>query len=216
MKYSIIIPTMWFYVNQLHEMLTVYNSMNSVGEILLINNDSTKTPELNFDKVRIIGNGKNVYVNPAWKLGVEESKFENVILANDDITLKGDINRLFELVSFVLSEGVIIGPSEKCYAGINLNNIKFSKVLSKIKMNYGFGVFMFIKRSTFLNTQIPNNILVWHGDRILYLRNKAWRFEGIEIITGMSGTSSKINLNGIAKKESMAFHKYLRSNGIRK
>lgn len=216
MKYSIIIPTMWFHVTQLQEMLSVYDSMNSVGEILVIDNDNTKTPELNFNKLRIISKGENLYVNPSWKFGIEESRYNNVILANDDIIIQGDINRLFELTGFLLNKGVVIGPNEKCYTGINCNDIKFNKVESGVKMNYGFGVFMFMKKETFLNTPIPNNILVWRGDRILHLQNKIWNFEGIEIVTGMSGTTSKLDLGKIAAIEKIAFRKYLKRNKLNK
>ena len=41
---------MWFHIQQLNEMLNIYNSLDSVGEILIINNDETKRPELNFEK----------------------------------------------------------------------------------------------------------------------------------------------------------------------
>lgn len=204
---------MWFHVRQLQEMLAIYDSINSVGEILLVNNDNTKTPELNYNKVRLIGDGKNIYVNKAWKLGVKEAKFDKVVLVNDDLTIQGDVNSLFELVSFLLKDGVIIGVGEKCYSG-KVSKIKFVErpIENKKDMGWGFGVFMFLTKNTFLNTPIPDNILVWYGDHILYYSNKAWSFEGVNIITSMKGTTSKINLTGFAKREKLAFQKYLRLN----
>lgn len=209
MKYSIIIPTMWFHIAQLYEMLPVYASINSVGEILLIDNNGVKRPELNFDKVRIIGNGKNIYVNPSWKLGVQESKFDNIVLVNDDITVQGDIYELFRLISFLLSKDTVIGVDEKCFTNIE-TEIGFKKITVKNKISYGFGVFMFMQKSTFLNTLIPNDILVWYGDSILYLKNKAWTFEGVNILTEMGGTSRKLNLSGFALREKQAFERYLK------
>jgi len=214
MKYSIIIPTMWFHVVKLQEMLAVYNSMNSVGEILIINNDDTKTPELNFSKVRLIGSGKNIYVNPSWKLGVQEAKFEKVALVNDDITIKGDINSLFTNVSYLLRKGVIVGVGANCYS----ENVEFKIKLierpltNRTNMGYGFGVFMFLNKETFISTPIPDDILVWYGDHILYYKNTAWSFEGVQITTSMRGTTSKIDLRGFAMKEKRAFFKYLDAN----
>ena len=206
---------MWYHVNQLCAMLAIYNSMDIVGEILIINNDDTKTPELNFSKVRLIGSGKNIYVNKAWKLGVEESKFDNAVLVNDDITIKGDLNLLFENISYMLREGVIVGVGANCYSKKNVVfKIKLRKrsIENRTEMGYGFGVFMFINKDTFLNTPIPDNILVWYGDYILYYKNTAWSFEGVQIRTAMRGTTSKIDLRGFALKEKRAFFKYLSEN----
>lgn len=201
---------MWFHVSQLKEMLAIYNSMDSVGEILIVNNDVTKTPELNFSKVRLIGSGKNIYVNKAWKLGVEEAKFNKVVLVNDDITIKGDLVSLFENISYILRDGVIVGVGD-CYSKDTVSKIKLKKrpIGDKTNMGYGFGVFMFLNKQTFLSTPIPDDILVWYGDHILYYKNEAWSFAGVQIKTSMRGTTSKINLTGFALKEKRAFFKYL-------
>ena len=203
---------MWFHIQQLNEMLTIYNSLDSVGEILIVNNDETKRPELNFEKVRIIGNGKNIYVNPSWKLGVQESKFDNVILANDDITIKGELDLLLRNISYLLREGIIVGVGENCYRkGVSLLKLKECPINDKTRMGWGFGVFMCMKKITFLNTPIPKDFLVWYGDHILYLTNKAWSFEGVSIDTNMKGTTSKLNLSGFAAREKQAFHRYLKA-----
>jgi hypothetical protein len=194
-------------------MLFVYNSIPKVGEIVLIDNATENKPDLsNFDKLRVITKGENLFVNPSWKFGVQESKFNNIVLVNDDITIGDNITYLFELVSNLLRENVVIGPSEKCYIKEESSTaIKFIKVTKKHKMNYGFGVFMFMKKSTFINTPIPNELLVWRGDRILHLRNKVLCFEGINIVTRMRGTTSKINLTGFAEREKLVFNKYLKT-----
>ncbi len=211
MKYSIIIPTMYFHVEQLHEMLTVYNAIPSVGEILIINNDKAKEVYFPLSKVRTIGNGVNKYVNPSWTFGVKEAKYDNIILANDDITIKGNLPLLLEHVSYLLREGVIIGVGEKCYEN-KISNIKIVErpIFNKTNMGYGFGVFMCIRKATFLNTPIPDDFLVWYGDHILYYKNKAWIFTGVQITTSMRGTTSKIDLSGFAVKEKRAFSKYLK------
>jgi len=210
-KCTIIIPTMWFHVEKLKLMLSIYNDIQSVGEILIVDNDSTKTPELSFSKVRLIGDGTNLFVNPSWLLGVKEAKFESVVLVNDDIIIKDNLNSLFENIICILCEGRIVGADVTCYTNVESKlALRKRPVKNKLSMGYGYGVFMFVKKSTFLNTPIPNDIKVWYGDHILYYKNEAWCFSGVKIETAMRGTTSRINLSGVARKEKMAFYKYLK------
>lgn len=213
MKYSIIIPTMYFHTNQLGSMINMYNSLDCVGEILIINNNQDLHIQYDsYEKVRTIGTGKNLYVNPSWELGVKSAKFDNVILANDDITIKGNLNELLTLAAHLLREGVIFGPASSCYYTTKFYKdrpLHFERAVTRDKytINYGFGVFMLMKRSTFLNTSIDENFLIWFGDHILFLQNEAWHFEGIKIITSMQGTTSKLDLRQQKVIEQNTFRK---------
>ena len=69
-KYSIIIPTMWR-SELIHQMLPLYDRSEYVGEVIIIDNDPSKMPDLSqFEKVRHYAMKENIYVNPAWNLGV--------------------------------------------------------------------------------------------------------------------------------------------------
>jgi hypothetical protein len=212
MKYSVIIPTMYFHVGQLTSMLAVYERIMWIGEVLIINNNKEKQVDFNFSKVRVIGDGVNKYVNPSWKFGVENAKYENIVLANDDITINGNLSKLFYLTSFLLAPNIVIGASTRCYPefAANTENVKLCKqqVKNKKKITHGFGVFMMMKKSTFQNTNIPEDFLVWYGDHILCLVNEAWEFSGVDIITSMRGTTSRINLKNQAILERNAFRNY--------
>lgn len=206
---------MYFHVKQLKQMLIVYNTMECIEEILIINNNKDRAVDFNMDKVRVIGTGDNMYVNPSWKYGVENAKCSNVILANDDITLMGDLSKLLKNVSFLLKEKMILGPNATCFPRYKSSPVlKFfpSSSGSKYVMNYGFGVFMIMKKETFLNTKIPDNFLVWYGDHVLYLKNTPWEFAGITIATFMAGTTSKLKLNRIKINERKEWHKYIKTN----
>jgi hypothetical protein len=213
MKFSVIIPTMYYHVEQLQAMLAVYNDMEIIGEILIINNSKERQVDFNLRKVRVIGDGVNKYVNPSWEYGVINAKCENVVIANDDITVTGNIPTLFEMISTFLKKGVVVGPSTICFpeygkflSESDTNKIRFKKqVINKRKITYGFGTFMFMKRNTFLNTAIPKDFLVWYGDHILCLRNEAWEFSGVTINTRMRGTTTKIPLHNRAILERKAF-----------
>ena len=87
-RYSVIIPTMWKCLPIFSKALKSYINNPLVGEIIIINNDVSKTPdwsELNHSKVRMFNQQTNIFVNPAWNLGVRESKFKLLCIANDDI-----------------------------------------------------------------------------------------------------------------------------------
>lgn len=203
---------MYFHIGQLVNMLSVYNNMDCIGEILVINNDKDKAIPFQLSKVKTIGNGENLFVNPSWKYGVKNAKFENIIIANDDITIKGDLTKLLNWVGALLKDDRIFGPGASCFPkyrnGSDLK-IRQSYSVSPYIMNYGFGTFMIMKKETFLNTIIPEDFLVWYGDHFLYLNNEPWEFEGIEIITAMAGTTSKLNLRYVKKKERAEWKKYL-------
>jgi len=216
MKYTIIIATMYFHIKQLYQMLVVYNAMDCIGEILLVNNNEDSRFDFNLDKIRVIGTGVNQYVNPSWKLGATEAKYENIIIANDDILLKGDVETLFLYIADRLKGNSVFGPSKRCFAKykvIRKLGCERARTASKYRMNYGYGVLMFTKRSTFLNTAIPDDFLVWYGDHLLFAYNQPWEFTGIEIETDMKGTTSKLDLSGFAEKEREAFTKLTVQNG---
>lgn len=212
MKYSVIIPTMYFHVEQLTKMLIVYESIVCIGEVLIINNNKEKQVDLNFSKVRTIGNGNNLYVNPSWTYGAENAKFDNIIIANDDINIIGNLESLLNVLLTILNDNRVFGPSMYCFDKFNKNTngqikIKPSVSKSKFVINYGFGVFMCMTKTLFQNTNIPDDFKIWYGDHILYLRNEPWEFSGINIKTNMRGTTSKLNLYDFMVSEKLAFSK---------
>ena len=91
-KFSVIIPTMWC-SDLILQLLTNLESSHFVGEIILIDNDKSKRPAhiLNTDKIRIIEQEQNIYVNPAWNRGIELAKNECIALCNDDINFDPNI-----------------------------------------------------------------------------------------------------------------------------
>ena len=80
-KFSVIIPTMWK-CDLIFKLLPILEASDFVGEILLIDNDkSNRPPQItNTTKLRIIEQEQNIYVNPAWNLGVELSNYPNICI----------------------------------------------------------------------------------------------------------------------------------------
>lgn len=84
---SIIVPTMWRY-EPFCNFLSTMVELDVVGEVILINNDITKTPNhpvLQHPKLVVKNYPSNIYVNPAWNIGAEAARFEHLCFLNDDV-----------------------------------------------------------------------------------------------------------------------------------
>lgn len=114
--FSVICPTMW-YGAELKHMLPLLDTHPEVGQIILINNCNENTPkwfsETRWNKVTTISPAKNVYVNPAFNLGVSTSKYEKILLMQDDIFFDPDLLRLIS--EYVTSENGCIALNACCY-----------------------------------------------------------------------------------------------------
>lgn len=77
--------------NELQHSLPLLDICPSVGEIFLINNDAAKTPGWYMNtsqflkKVKMYTPRQNIYVNPAFNIGVKHSHFDHIVLLQDDI-----------------------------------------------------------------------------------------------------------------------------------
>lgn len=199
--FTIIIPTMWYFPKELDLMVSRYNKIIEVKEILIINNRKAGQFVLPYKKVRVIGTGKNMFVNPAWNLGVQEAKTDKVILANDDIKINS-IKALIVFIDHIIKIGRIIGMDTSCYKGI----VPAWDTKPIIKMNYGFGVFMAITKESYIS--IPKEFKVWYGDAIQFKNNEAVVISGCKIRTPMRGTSRKLDLSRERRLEGKAWKKY--------
>lgn len=198
-KFTIIIPTMWYYPEMLYNTVKKYQDCTEITEILIVNNREEGRVALPFDKVRIIGSGKNLFVNPAWNLAVEHSKSNKLVFANDDIEIYGDLNAFFKFISANLKDGQAIGPHSCCISMYHLENPKtLSLQKGGASMLGGSGVFMIMNKKSY--HVIPKELPIWHGDLIQYEVNQYYVFKGgITIETNMRGTTSKLMTNNEAK-----------------
>lgn len=151
--FSVIIPTMWK-SDKIHKMLPIYQNNEFVKEIIIIDNDSTKKPNLSlYSKVIYYTKNTNLYVNPSWNLGFSFSNYET-ILANDDIFIS-DLSKILE--SFQNTEYDIIGVSLE-----NKGEFSIQKINNFPENSYG--CFMYVKNYTY----IPEKYKIWYGDRFLF------------------------------------------------
>jgi hypothetical protein len=165
---SVILPTLWkpdplFII----ETVTALSKHELVGEIIIIDNNPSKTPSHIFeigDNVFVYPQHQNIFVNPAWNLGVEYSKFDNLLIINDDIQFN---TSLLHLVYPHLSSNVgMIGVGESCWGDITS---PFSLIPVSYR-NTGYGCLFFIHKESYKH--IPHEMKIWCGDDYLFIVNK--------------------------------------------
>lgn len=198
--YTTIIPTMWFHSKSLQTMVSKYQDNKQIKEILIINNNNSKRLRFTENKVRIIGNGKNQFVNPSWNLGVKETKTEKIIIANDDIIID-KFHVLMEVVESCLIPGMIMGMDKSCYTSDNIWNLT-----KPVKMGHGFGTFMALYKKDYI--EIPKEFKIWYGDVIQFTALAPLAISGVRVFTPMAGTTSKLNLRRERIQEKQAFLEY--------
>lgn len=151
---------MWF-SSKLECLIEELIKSELVEEIIIIDNNtlSNNKTKIVSQKLKVLPQKENIFVNPAWNLGVEISKNENIIISNDDLCIT-NINKV--LLEILNTNFDFIGLD---YQNINNND---GVIITKTSggMTKGFGCFMFIKKNKYI--QIPENIKIWFGDAILY------------------------------------------------
>ncbi len=208
-RYSVIIPTMWKCISDLKYMVDLYTKAPLIAEIIIIDNDKKAAIELQSYKVRVIGTGVNIFVNPAWNLGVGEARHEKIIIANDDIRIP-EFAELLTAIDYRLKPGDIIGPNVNCFAkfGLKLGAITFKKEVND--QGYGYGCFMVMHKNDY--TPVPDELKVWCGDNIQSAMLNNLSFNGVQVITQMQTTSKTLDLSVNRKVEFPFFKKWWDAN----
>lgn len=167
-EYSVIIPTIqkaWSITKMLLESIL---KDNLVGEVILINNGG---PPINLvdGKLKIVNLQENIFVNPAWNLGVSLAKFDNIALVNDDIILP---NNIFGKIVNLEGYGIVGCNPELATTDETFE--EFDCEVNGIKEigdrpNH-FGVFMVFRKDKYI--PIPDKYKIWCGDDWLISKNK--------------------------------------------
>ena len=168
-KFSIVVPTMWRVSALFTDFLKQLVDCVHVDEIIIINNDKDKTPAdaiLQHAKIRMLTMPRNIYVNPAWNLGVSVSSNDAICIMNDDITFD---TRLFDKVyAYIIeSTGVIglspglaqFGQREHADSSITINTWNNENT-------FGFGCLMFVHKKAW--QPIPESLKIYYGDNYIF------------------------------------------------
>lgn len=186
-KFSIVIPTLWK-SNRIHKLLDDLIKCDDVDEIIIIDNNKGYYNHYDriLDKVNLIQMDDNIYVNPAWNLGVSLSKNYSIALVNDDINFNTIIFKF--LNSYRLDRFGIIGMDTLNYK----THIEAPKIQKEDRRNvqrFGWGCFIAFDKKYWID--IPDNIKLWYGDDFIRMFNNApvSYITDFKIETDMSTTS---------------------------
>lgn len=213
--FSVIVPTMWRGA-QLAVMFPAILASNSVGEVILIDNDRTARPLafeqfLSNPKLRVIDKGRNLYVNPSWNLGVSEAKFDQICLLSDDVLF--DPGLFDQLITKVTEDVGVIGASYKTILkeksvfkqAVQLGlPIQFTEVTHHMPL-LCFGILMFVHKVNYHDID-EDKFKIFYGDYWQFVcnrkyGNKSYYMDGIRLATQMTTTSSAKEFLPIAEAE---------------
>jgi len=163
MSYSVVIPTLWLPHGFQRQLLALV-AHSLVTEVLIINNRTAATPDwavLSNRKIRRLDQAANIYVNPAWNLGVAQAQCELICLLNDDINFD------LSVFDFLLDK---VSAGQGIY-GLNMMDESPSLSLSPVVDRcWGFGCLMIFHRDSYL--VIPHALKILYGDDYLFSRNR--------------------------------------------
>ncbi len=175
---SIIIPTLQKEVNILNKLISELVCDECIDEVIVVDN-SLKGYDHSSKKVKVIIPETNLFVNPAWNLGIKNAKNEYFGILNDDLLLpKNMCKQVYEFLIANTDVG-LIGLSNNVKGLTKLNDfetypkdskikIKPMKNLLKDQADYWGSAFFGHKNSYY---PIPDDIKIWCGDNYLLKMN---------------------------------------------
>jgi hypothetical protein len=209
-KYSIIIPTLWK-SNRIHELLRDLIGSEFVDEIILIDNAGKYFEYYEaLDKVKLVQVEENIYVNPAWNLGIKIAKNDCITLLNDDINFDPNIFGIID--KNVLDAFGIIGMGEGNYkTPIDKERGPYLDIWKPGVNDWGWGCFIMLNKKDWID--IPDNIKIWYGDNFIKDVNPAPKssLRNFRVETEMSTTSDGDEWNDRKKEDHINFINYLRN-----
>lgn len=185
LEFSFVIPTLQR-SPLLAPLLERLSASPHVAQVVVVDNTGGGfSSEL--QKVEVLSPGRNIFVNPAWNLGVRESDSPLVALCNDDVLF--DVDHVLRSVRLRLEKGAgVIGPSPACFDSTPQRRALAFR--PTYELSYGFGTLMMFDRESWV--PLPEHIRIWFGDAYLFQsqQRRNYIFHGTHIETPMSVTSS--------------------------
>lgn len=209
-KYSVIIPTLWK-SDRTNKLISDLRECMYVDEIIVIDNAAPIGMNLFVEpKMRLISEGENIYVNPAWNLGIEIAKNDLVALVNDDINF--DTNVFGVIDEKILDTFGIVGMGEENYKE-QMDETKgpYLDIWKPGINDWGWGCFIMLNKKDWID--IPDNIKIWYGDNFIKDVNPAPKscLRNFKVETEMSTTSDGDEWNDRKKEDHINFINYLRN-----
>ena len=206
---SVIIPTMWF-SHRTVPMLEELCDNDHVSEILIVdNNKSIRPPLPESDKIRMFEQDQNIYCNPAWNLGVSNSRCPICILLNDDVTFD---TKFLKNMSDGLKNYGVVGVHPESYGKLYGREMKKE---DEGKLEHGglppsgWGCVLCFKTKDYV--EIPEEFKVWVGDDWIVKTIGNTGSIKMNVQTEMSTTGSRPEMEEMKLKEIEVWRKGLES-----
>lgn len=169
---TVVVPTMWKYPPFL-DFIKYVSMVDVIKEVILVNNNFDETPDdevsvsiLNHPKIKHFHFGKNIFVNPAWNFGVNQSSTDIVCILNDDLHF--DLKLFYKVLELYTPDmgalGLSSGKVEWGQTPITNGNIDFIPFTGQNCI--GFGELMFVHKQNWRN--IPEELTVGFGDNFIF------------------------------------------------
>ena len=188
---TVIIPTLWN-IPRLYKTLEELNDCKYVGEIILIDNTENKK-RIRLNKLNHILEGKNTYVTAAWNKGVQLSKYNKILILNDDTWFKWDL--ISEIEKFIEPSVGMIGIGRENYFSQSNEPVKLECIN---KRPNAYACAFFVHKNSWV--QIPKDIKIWFNDDWLFITNnragkKNYRLWNFKVEGQISQTMGKLMKN---------------------
>ena len=200
--FTCVIPTLWK-SPRIIDLVAELCRCPSVGEVIVIDNDPSSAMGLYINtnvhaKLKIMHMQENIFVNPAWNLGVNEAKYDDIALVNDDINFNSDVFTMFDDGRLKTLKGAV---------GMAIENYKLTengelRIVQRGGIHYGWGCMILINKENYV--AIPDDLLIWCGDNWMQKNMPVFTLYGLKITTEMSTTSR--GFNNISHKDSSIFN----------
>ena len=218
-KVSAIIPTLWKAKEFTDHLVDVLIEDESVGEIIIIDNAPADF-FYEHDNVITLWPHENIYVNPSWNLGVEESNYDKFIILNDDIIIP--YNFVSQLEEWITKDIGLIGLDIASIIKVTQFDVENITLLDRkielqpvLKRNWGFGMAIAAHKKSY--HKIPENIRIWYGDDYLFQMNNEvnktnYVIDDIPIFTKISSTSDLEEFDEIKNIDTLMYDRMKGNN----
>ena len=180
---SIIIPTLW-QSDCIFETIRDFTYCDLEGiELIIIDNANS---DFNFyaNGLTILKQQENIFVNPAWNLGVETAKYDTICLLNDDISI--NLETLYANVSRFPEYGMIGFDANRNLTQTLNTDDEIWELEEAPCRTLGFGCMMIMPKSHY--EPIPPELKIYFGDDMLYWLNKDHFKRKIYNVTNLKAT----------------------------
>ena len=173
-------------------MLNALSECDTVGEIIIVDNNKDSKPELpDSKKIKVLEQEENIYVNPAWNLAVSVADYPVCFLMNDDITF--DVSLLEDMCEG-LTDFDVIGLHYTSY-----KDPRNSQIFVGHNIGRGWGCLMCFETKMWID--IPEQMKIWSGDQWIAKMIGNPGSISFPVQTEMSTTSNRPEMMAIKLKD---------------